>query len=441
MSLAIRLTHGGVEPLPRDERGVLLDEATGTRLLQGSQARAFLEERRDFPLETEVFVPADSEVELQAGVSSVHLGSSAAIFLQPGALAHCQVRSGSPIVLTTERAPHWYETFHPDRFGDFAREQGDRNEQLAGGYLRRAMLPPEVLDRLAGQGHLELHHDTFRFVGKSLEELTAGLEPAQAEAVESLWTRMKLNQLPGRVFGCFPRHELSAALRQSLTERGLLHEGLDGRCKWRTNARELPLDGLSGQDAERVRGLYHRTNRRHYDTTGMVYSGPGITAYQRAQKTNLWSHEPSEWLLSSGCLGAPVVGLSSVATEGALDRPTAFSELRPAETMHHHPPHGDQGMSEAYVVTGGSAALLAVQGGRPYLHLLHAGDLAVVPPGLSHCLLAAAGDYEHVVVQTPSTFQYGMKFKQDDPFPGSRPELEQRAVDELGRGTRGSLPL
>ena len=212
--------------------------------------------------------------------------------------------------------------------------------------------------------------------------------------------------------------------------------GLDGQCKWRTFASPEEL-GLSPEVAR----VYRETNHRDYDTTGLVFRAPGVSAYARSDKTNLWSHEPSEWMLTSGCLGAPAVGLSSIASEGPLPRPVDFRAIRPNETLHSHPQQDQEGVSEAYVVTGGSAALLAVQGGKPYLHLLHAGDLAVVPPGLAHCLLAASGDYEHLVVQTPSTFQYGLRFKRDLEFPVDRAQATSRAVQELAAGTRGSVAL
>ena len=65
----------------------------------------------------------------------------------------------------------------------------------------------------------------------------------------------------------------------------------------------------------------------------------------------------------------------------------------------------------------------------------------MVPPGLAHCLLAASGDYEHLVVQTPSTVQYGLRFKRDLEFPVDRAQATSRAVQELAAGTRGSVAL
>lgn len=429
MSLCVRLTEHGVEPLRRDERGIVLDETTGTRLLQGPEAVSYLASRDRFEQETEVFVPADAEIDLDVGCASARLGRSAAVYLASGTQAECKVLSGEPLVITSERAPSWYEPFEPARFTEFAREQALRSDGLVQGYIRRTMLTPELLAKLGDR--VEVQSDHFRFKCRP-EQLEAGLTCEETAEVRQLWTRMERNRLPGRVFGSFPSHLIPDENRASLVERGLVREA-QGECRWRVHDPQTL--------AEEEAALYRNTSYRGYDTTGLVFRAPGVSAYQRAEKTNLWSHEPSEWLLSSGTVDAPVVGLSSVASDGPLAEPVTFRELRPSETLHQHPPRGEAAMTEAYVVTGGSAALLAVHGGKPWIHLLHAGDLAVVQPGLAHCILAAAGDYEHVVVQTPSTFQYGLAFKKDEPFPRDRAELEERARRELALGTRGSVEL
>ena len=53
-----------------------------------------------------------------------------------------------------------------------------------------------------------------------------------------------------------------------------------------------------------------------------------------------------------------------------------------------------------------------MKNGKSGVQILKEGDLAVVGPGVLHCINSILGDYEHIVVQVPSAFQYGFDFKQ-----------------------------
>ena len=53
---------------------------------------------------------------------------------------------------------------------------------------------------------------------------------------------------------------------------------------------------------------------------------------------------------------------------------------------------------------------------HPTLYFLRAGTAVIIRPGVVHNIVAAAGDYEHAVLQVPSTFQYGLQFKVETPY-------------------------
>ena len=85
------------------------------------------------------------------------------------------------------------------------------------------------------------------------------------------------------------------------------------------------------------------------------------------------------------------------------------------------------------MVTSGSAALTVVRDGIPQIKILKAGELAVIPPNTPHCVNSVMGEYEQVVSQIPSAFQYGLVFKQNCDLPAGYSEeaLEQQARKEL----------
>ena len=76
-----------------------------------------------------------------------------------------------------------------------------------------------------------------------------------------------------------------------------------------------------------------------------------------------------------------------------------------------HPNLEEKRQTEIYMVTSGAAALNIVRNGKSQVKILKEGDLAVVGPGVAHCINSIIGEYEHIVAQVPSAFQYGFGFK------------------------------
>lgn len=96
------------------------------------------------------------------------------------------------------------------------------------------------------------------------------------------------------------------------------------------------------------------------------------------------------------------------------------------------------------MVHKGSGALLTLRDGKPVLHLLAAGDMAILEPGVMHSVLAVNGDYEQLVFQVPSTFQYGFRFKESHDYQELGLDYEEVlavAQRELAKGTRGAVEV
>ena len=94
-----------------------------------------------------------------------------------------------------------------------------------------------------------------------------------------------------------------------------------------------------------------------------------------------------------------------------------MDELRKGEKLHKHPNREERRQTEMYMVTSGAAALVVVKNGKPEVKILKAGDFAVIDAGVEHCVNSVLGEYEHIVVQVPSAFQYGFDFKCITPEP------------------------
>ena len=71
--------------------------------------------------------------------------------------------------------------------------------------------------------------------------------------------------------------------------------------------------------------------------------------------------------------------------------------------------------------------------GVPQIKVLREGEMAVIPPNTPHCVNSVMGEYEQVVSQIPSAFQYGLSFKENYELPQGYTEeaLEEQAKKEL----------
>lgn len=152
-------------------------------------------------------------------------------------------------------------------------------------------------------------------------------------------------------------------------------------------------------------------------------------------KVNNWSMEKSCWLTNSTALAskreAPTVGTSIVQADRKY--PTPMWKLRSGEHLHLHPKSDDRSQTELYMITSGMAALTVVRDGVPKIKILKEGELAVIPPNTPHCVNSVMGEYEQVVSQIPSAFQYGLSFKQnlDMPYGYSEDQMEEEAKNEM----------
>ncbi len=460
---ALAVSASGQRVLPvRPDGGIPVESETGTVAYTGEAARQFLGADLVFDRETEIVFPKGSVGSVQVGGEKCTFGEPGVVLVPAGARARVDALEGStPLVITSERPPAWYRKHRPEEafYQDLART----NQHLVDGRTTlRSAFRPALLERLLHGGVLHADEDGKRVrwddmrrpevLHQRLEAL--GLDQAERQETEKAWTDTLARGLYGLQAGRFPRARLPEDQARLLVDGGLLTENRScpGELFW---ARYHPESELRQrlaecgcQDAEGVVDLWRATSHAGYDVTGLNWNKDGVLLYTHRGRLNMWSEEPTEWLVASTSFAGRsdpfTVGVSTVRAEARPEGPRPFHDIRPAETLHRHPVSEGATQTEAYLVSKGSGALLVLRDGKPVLHLLQEGDMAVLEPGVMHAVMAVAGDYEQLVFQVPSTFQYGFRFKESLNYQEmglDYDEILAVAQKELAAGTRGAVEV
>jgi mannose-6-phosphate isomerase-like protein (cupin superfamily) len=248
--------------------------------------------------------------------------------------------------------------------------------------------------------------------------------------------------------GSFSESEISPALASKLIEEKILVQ-LSPSIKsdllfWGYYFTEEELSkklnklGLTEKENMQIVDLWGKTTRAGYDTTGLALEDKGVVFYSWHKKCNIWTQHMTEWLVNSQSYpgqGEPfTTGISKVQASKDYKKPIPFKEIRPGEALHRHPDREDRNQTEVYCVTSGEAALLTIEKGKPVINKLKAGDMAVIQPGVTHCVIAVKGRYEHTVFQIPSAFQYGFMLKETvdyKDFDTTEEEITKIALNKL----------
>lgn len=452
----------GVETLsPRADGGTLVEAETGTVAYTGPAARAFLGEPRRFDHETEVVIPDGARARITVGAETCHVDESGVVLIPAGTVAKVEVDRADPLIITSERAPGWYRKHKPDTpfYQDIAR----LNQQIVDGRTTlRAAFPQALLQKLEEHHVVEDEGKRVRWVDvrnpDALRERLAplGLPEAWVDQTERLWSDTIRRSLYGHSAGRVPRSAFREEDVQRLVDTGLvLPMRLSPQeLRWTRYHTEdevrgrLHEGGFQGAEADRVVDVWRATCHAGYDVSGINWQKDGVVLYTHRGRMNMWSETQTEWLVASTSYAGKnepfTVGVSTVRAAATPEGPLPFRQIRPAESLHSHPVSEGATQTEAYLVSKGKGALLTVQDGRPVLEILHAGDMAVLQPGVKHAVLAVDGDYEQLVFQVPSTFQYGFRFKESHEYSDlgmSYETILETARRELAKGTRGTVPV
>jgi hypothetical protein len=471
-SLVVRVGKAGVVEIPAlPDGGYLVNAETGTTTHWGPAAANLLRRTKVFDRETEIIVEPGVRVSVATDGGDFTLAEPGVLLLSPGTRARVRVETGDALVVQNERPPRWYTRTgadgpHADHFNSLVAF----NRYLATGRLaRRDAFPDGVVDLLLRQGLVVADQELVGVAGAasvrwadacSESALNSALKGAVSdtavEATVGLWQRAQIRAAVRDHGGRVLNSRFAPAELKTLLAVGLLipdARRANASC-WaemfteRDVADRLAKTALDDDSRSRILEAWRRTTASGYDLTGLVYRHEGVAAFAWRGRSNMWNEQPSEWVVSSDTRvegSEPfVVGASEVIAPGRLVEPVPFRTLRPAESLHCHPVFGLEAMTECYMVQRGRGALLTVIDGKAVVHLLGPGDIAVVEAGVDHMAVAAAGEYQHAVFQVPSTFQYGLRFKQTRNADEIDIDIEQAtkaALLALAKGARGELAV
>lgn len=179
--------------------------------------------------------------------------------------------------------------------------------------------------------------------------------------------------------------------------------------------KRLSEEGFSEEEQNEVVQNWHKVNNTGFDLSGLKFINEQAAVYNLNDKLNNWTHEKTNWLTNATAVASskgktPFIGVSMVQSDE--EKIIKMSDIRREEKLHTHPNLDERRQAEIYMITSGSAALNLIRDGKSCIKVLKEGDLAVVAPGVAHCINSIKGEYEHIVTQIPSAFQYGFGFKQ-----------------------------
>ena len=235
-------------------------------------------------------------------------------------------------------------------------------------------------------------------------------------------------------------------LVKKMKERGILYDNKkyeDKYIYWRNfygNENDLRAElyskGFSKDEEDKIIESWKETNMTGFDLSGLKFIDENVALYDLNGKLNNWTQEKTNWISNSTALAnnegkTPFIGTSLVQTDE--NKVFAMSEIRKEEKLHAHPNLEEKRQTEVYLITSGAAALNVVKNGKSCVKILKQGELAVVGPGVQHCVNSILGEYEHIVVQIPSAFQYGFSFKSivEPPEDYNEEQLKQEAFKNL----------
>lgn len=450
---AILLNADNSPIIKRYDGGYNVDKETGTVVYYGIDAKRYLENITLHTQDTQIISQSGCKIAVTPSSGEQYvLNEPGAIMINKGNIASVEVLEGNPLVITTIKAPDWYEKFAPNSsHTGYFDTLAEKNKHIYSSEVTKQALGKnyEALED-AGIVKGSIDESYFMFNVDSMEELQTKLRGSHLpieDAVEviKLFKRCEMQtkkqpQSAGNI-SKLDFLMLENRTQSKLLKSKLISKNTDGSYQWTSfSTREDFENNLwqktkaFGRERKEIIDLWDKSTRSGYDVSGLLTSDNGVTIYSHKGKLNPYSYAETEWITNSTAWtpsGAMDIGVSRVINGNEKSANRAFNDVRAEECIHKHqnPKNKLEKMTESYLLTQGKAAMYTSVNGKPEIKVLNAGDLYVIPSGVEHGIIAVDGEYEHLCFQTPSAFQYGFRFKSDTK-PFSKPIISD-AINTL----------
>ncbi len=443
--------------------GYIVEPKTQTELIYGKDAAKFLNKTNKFEYDTQITFPKKAEGSLIIDGKEIKIKENSTVLLNKGSEAKVKVGKGYPQVIMTKSDYAWYSKYsnsdsQPQNLKDKFKELIYFNSHSYNGEFKANMFSKDenknnaIVSKLKNSGFVSDRRNGYIKFNKypvwnyQKEQLkNNGFNEEELAVIKPVYEQVRQTKLDTKLSLKGRADSIPSETVQKLKENGILYNNKTHTDEifWKTNFESeqhlrdaLNSKNIVNDEQNKVVEAWVKNNKIGYDITGLKFINDNAAVYCLDDKINNWSMEKSCWLTNSTELscrkeGSPSIGTSIV--QANKSEPTPMSKLRKGEHLHTHPGREDKSQTELYVVTSGSAALTVVRNGVPQIKILREGEMAVIPPNTPHCVNSVMGEYEQVVSQIPSAFQYGLAFKENYDLPQGYTEeaLEEQARKEL----------
>ena len=450
-------------PLEKTENGgYIVEPETHTELIYGKDATNYLSKISKFENDTQITFPKKAKGKLTIDGKVIKIKENSTVILNKGTEANVTVDKGYPQIIMSRDNYPWYNKYSNKQeqtpaLRDKFKELIYRNSHTYNGEVKPCLFTKddnknnelatklkdagEISEQRSGYVKFE-HYPTWDYKKETLTK--KGFSDEELNIIEPVYKQVRQTKLDTKLALRSHKNGLSDETIAKLKENGVLFDTKKHteRIYWKKcfesedHLRDtLNKKEITGKEQDSVVRAWNTDNRIGFDITGLKFINDNAAVYCLDDKVNNWSMEKSCWLTNSTALAskreAPTVGTSIVQAD--RKDPTPMWKLRSGEHLHIHPKSEDRSQTELYMITSGTAALTVVRDGVPKIKILKEGELAVIPPNTPHCVNSVMGEYEQVVSQIPSAFQYGLSFKQnlDMPYGYTEDQMEEEAKEEL----------
>ena len=308
----------------------------------------------------------------------------------------------------------------------------DRRHSLSDGHREEIEFVKGLLDKLYAADMIATKEDNYirfntlydpKYMVGLLEE--AGFSEKEIDAIMPVFKQSRQVRLDSKFSAKNLAKNYSPELIAKMKEKGIIYDNKKDADKfiyWKhcfgneqTLRSKLSECGFTNDEQNEIVKNWKDFNNTGFDISGLKFINENVAVYNLNDKLNNWTHEKTNWVTNSTALSStdgktPFIGVSMVQFDDK--KPIAMSDIRKEEILHSHPNLAEKRQTEIYLVTSGAAALNVVKNGKSQVKILREGELAVVSQSVAHCVNSILGEYEHIVAQVPSAFQYGLAFKQ-----------------------------